>query len=66
MNQQVGSSEVDDSPSTYGRSVEEAKALIKQLEAFKNAPPKTVTSEEDNSNIDQKVPSSGDKNDVMM
>lgn len=36
MNQQVGDGEEVGQKSNYGRSVDEAKALIKQLEAFKH------------------------------
>lgn len=38
MNQQVGDGEDFSQKSNYGRSVDEAKNLIKQLEAFKNTP----------------------------
>lgn len=38
MKQQVGDGEDISDKSTYGRSIDEAKSLIKQLEAFKNAP----------------------------
>lgn len=38
MKQQVGDGEDVSDKSTYGRSIDEAKSLIKQLEAFKNAP----------------------------
>lgn len=38
MNQQVGDGEEAGQKSNFGRSVDEAKALIKQLEAFKHTP----------------------------
>lgn len=44
MNQQVGDGEDTSLKSNYGRSVEEAKSLIKQLEAFKNIPVKSTHS----------------------
>ncbi|OBZ89343.1 Dynactin subunit 2 [Choanephora cucurbitarum] len=38
MNQQIGDGEEFNPRSNYGKSVEEAKSLIKQLEAYKNIP----------------------------
>lgn len=38
MKQQFGDGEDISDKSNYGRSIDEAKSLIKQLEAFKNAP----------------------------
>lgn len=64
MNQQVGDGEEVGQKSNYGRSVDEAKALIKQLEAFKHTAP-TV----DNSSAEAEPPMPADldnspKNDV--
>lgn len=49
MNQQVGDVEEPSQKSNYGRSVDEAKSLIKQLEAFKNSPAVVPTTTEDES-----------------
>lgn len=49
MNQQVGDVEEPSQKSNYGRSVDEAKSLIKQLEAFKNSPTAVPTTTEDES-----------------
>ncbi|MBM6385779.1 MAG: hypothetical protein JSY10_17620 [Paenibacillus sp.] len=49
MNQQVGDVEEPSQKSNYGRSVDEAKSLIKQLEAFKNSPAVVPTTTKDES-----------------
>lgn len=60
MNQQVGDGEEVGQKSNYGRSVDEAKALIKQLEAFKNTPTvNTTTDESDPADLEKNT-----KNDV--
>lgn len=59
MNQQVGDVEEPSQKSNYGRSVDEAKSLIKQLEAFKNSPAVVPTTTEDE-------PEKNTKNDVKI
>jgi hypothetical protein len=67
MNQQVGDGENAASKSNYGRSVDEAKALIKQLEAFKNIPVKsTNTTTEINEESGSAVLEKNVKNDVSL
>ncbi|GAA5800991.1 hypothetical protein HPULCUR_006431 [Helicostylum pulchrum] len=58
MNQQVGDVEEPSQKSNYGRSVDEAKSLIKQLEAFKNSPAVVPTTTEDE-------PEKNTKNDMV-
>lgn len=63
MNQQVGDVEEVGQKSNYGRSVDEAKALIKQLEAFKNTPivNNIVTDQNPNQDLEKTT-----KNDVNL
>lgn len=54
MNQQVGDDDLSQK-SNYGKSIEDAKLLIKQLEAFKNITPTTSDKkEEDDSAVLEK------------
>lgn len=58
MNQQVGDGEEVSQRSNYGRSIDEAKSLIKQLEAFKNSP----TNESAATTANENDPSALEKN----
>jgi hypothetical protein len=64
MNQQMGDGEDPASKSNYGRSVEEAKVLIKQLEAFKNIPAKSTDNTTENN--EEAVSEKNVKNDVSL
>lgn len=61
MNQQVGDDDLSQK-SNYGKSIEDAKSLIKQLEAFKNIPATASDNkEEDGAAVLEK----SDKNDMV-
>ncbi|GAN01543.1 dynactin subunit 2-like [Mucor ambiguus] len=62
MNQQVGDEDLSQK-SNYGKSIEDAKSLIKQLEAFKNIPATTASDNKEES--DTTVSEKSDKNDTV-
>ncbi|CAO0802234.1 unnamed protein product [Mucor circinelloides] len=62
MNQQVGDDDLSQK-SNYGKSIEDAKSLIKQLEAFKNIPAATPSDKKEES--DTAVSEKNDKNDMV-
>lgn len=62
MNQQVGDDDLSQK-SNYGKSIEDAKSLIKQLEAFKNIPAATPSDKKEES--DAAVSEKNDKNDMV-
>lgn len=62
MNQQVGDEDLSQK-SNYGKSIEDAKSLIKQLEAFKNIPATTAFDKKEEG--DAAVSEKSDKNDMV-
>ena len=62
MNQQVGDEDLSQK-SNYGKSIEDAKSLIKQLEAFKNIPATSASDKKEES--DAAVSEKSDKNDMV-
>ncbi|KAK4520403.1 retrograde regulation protein 2 [Mucor velutinosus] len=62
MNQQIGDDGLSQK-SNYGKSIEDAKSLIKQLEAFKNIPATTASDKKEES--DTAVSEKSDKNDMV-
>lgn len=61
MNQQVGDEDLSQK-SNYGKSIEEAKSLIKQLEAFKNTPATLSDKKEGDATVSLEQ---NDKNDMV-
>lgn len=62
MNQQVGDEDLSQK-SNYGKSIEDAKLLIKQLEAFKSIPATTASDKKEESGT--AVSEKSDKNDMV-
>ncbi|CEP11982.1 hypothetical protein [Parasitella parasitica] len=62
MNQQVGDDDLSQK-TNYGKSIEDAKSLIKQLEAFKNIP--AINTSEKNEENDTAALDKSDKNDMV-
>ncbi|KAL9542853.1 hypothetical protein MBANPS3_008397 [Mucor bainieri] len=62
MNQQAGEEDLSQK-SNYGKSIEDAKSLIKQLEAFKNIPATVASDKKEES--DTTASEKNDKNDMV-